>query len=221
MHLVELCGTGEYFAMKAMDKNAMLNRNKVHRAIAEREILDMLDHPFLPALYASFQTKTHICLITDYCPGGELFLLLDRQPTKVLKEDAVRFYAAEVIVALEYLHCQGIIYRDLKPENILIQSDGHITLTDFDLSCLTSCKPQLLLTEISEKKRQNKTKQTPIFLAEPMRASNSFVGTEEYIAPEFSCMRCFMVIHLSVVKRGKRHSPTCFKRILNFHQVNW
>nr|AML77179.1 putative LOV domain-containing protein [Aucuba japonica] len=66
VHLVELCGTGEYFAMKAMDKGVMLNRNKVHRACAEREILDMLDHPFLPALYASFQTKTHICLITDY-----------------------------------------------------------------------------------------------------------------------------------------------------------
>ncbi|KAL0390475.1 UNVERIFIED_CONTAM: Phototropin-1 [Sesamum calycinum] len=109
VHLVELCGTGQYFAMKAMDKGIMLNRNKVHRACAEREILDMLDHPFLPALYASFQTKTHICLITDYCPGGELFLLLERQPTKVLKEDAVRFFAAEVIVALEYLHCQGII----------------------------------------------------------------------------------------------------------------
>ncbi|KAK9279146.1 hypothetical protein L1049_012823 [Liquidambar formosana] len=77
VHLVELCGTGEYYAMKAMDKSAMLNRNKVHRACAEREILDMLDHPFLPALYASFQTKTHICLITDYCSGGELFLLLD------------------------------------------------------------------------------------------------------------------------------------------------
>ncbi|KAL2927803.1 Phototropin-1 [Bienertia sinuspersici] len=183
VHLVELCGTGEYFAMKSMDKSAMLNRNKVHRACAERQILDTLDHPFLPALYASFQTQTHICLITDYCPGGELFLLLDRQPTKVLKEDAVRFYAAEVIVALEYLHCQGIIYRDLKPENILIQKDGHITLTDFDLSCLTSCMPQLLLPDLSDKKR-HKAQQTPIFLAEPMRASNSFVGTEEYIAPE-------------------------------------
>nr|AML76586.1 putative LOV domain-containing protein [Atriplex rosea] len=184
VHLVELCGSGEYFAMKAMDKTAMLNRNKVHRAIAEREILDMLDHPFLPALYASFQTKTHVCLITDYCPGGELFLLLDRQPTKVLKEDAVRFYAAEVIIALEYLHCQGIIYRDLKPENILIQSNGHIALTDFDLSCMTSCMPQLLIPEMNDKKRQHKAQQNPIFLAEPMRASNSFVGTEEYIAPE-------------------------------------
>nr|AML78853.1 putative LOV domain-containing protein [Oresitrophe rupifraga] len=185
VHLVELCGTGLHFAMKAMDKNVMLNRNKVHRACAEREILDMLDHPFLPALYASFQTKTHICLITDYCPGGELFILLDRQPTKILKEDAVRFYAAEVVVALEYLHCQGIIYRDLKPENVLLQSDGHVTLTDFDLSCLTSCKPQLLIPSTTEKKKKkHKGHQTPIFIAEPVRASNSFVGTEEYIAPE-------------------------------------
>nr|AML78581.1 putative LOV domain-containing protein [Talbotia elegans] len=184
VHLVELLDAGEYFALKAMDKNVMLNRNKVHRARAEREILDMLDHPFLPTLYASFQTKTHICLITDYCPGGELFLLLDRQPLKVLKEDAVRFYAAEVVVALEYLHCQGIIYRDLKPENILLQTDGHISLTDFDLSCLTSCKPQLLLPDSQEKKKQSKGRVPPIFIAEPMRASNSFVGTEEYIAPE-------------------------------------
>ncbi|KAL6275981.1 hypothetical protein ACE6H2_019582 [Prunus campanulata] len=184
VHLVELCGTGHYFAMKAMDKGVMLNRNKVHRACAEREILDMLDHPFLPALYASFQTKTHVCLITDYYPGGELFVLLDRQPTKVLKEDSVRFYVAEVVVALEYLHCQGIIYRDLKPENVLLQSNGHVSLTDFDLSCLTSCKPQLLLPRINEKKKQHKGQQNPIFMAEPMRASNSFVGTEEYIAPE-------------------------------------
>nr|AML78115.1 putative LOV domain-containing protein [Eriospermum lanceifolium] len=184
VHLVELLETGEYFAMKAMDKSVMLNRNKVHRACAERQILDLLDHPFLPTLYASFQTRTHICLITDYCPGGELFLLLDRQPLKVLKEDAVRFYAAEVVVALEYLHCQGIIYRDLKPENILLQRDGHVSLTDFDLSCLTSCKPQLLLPHPQDVKKHKKGRTPPIFIAEPMRASNSFVGTEEYIAPE-------------------------------------
>nr|AML79401.1 putative LOV domain-containing protein [Drakaea elastica] len=184
VHLVELVETGEHFAMKTMDKNMMLNRNKVHRVSAERQILDTLDHPFLPTLYSSFQTKTHVCLVTDYCPGGELFLLLDRQPLKVLKEDAVRFYAAEVVIALEYLHCQGIIYRDLKPENILLQKDGHISLTDFDLSCLTSCKPQLLHPNTRDKKKQRKGRMAPIFVAEPMRASNSFVGTEEYIAPE-------------------------------------
>ncbi|MED6180059.1 Phototropin-1 [Stylosanthes scabra] len=214
VHLVELCGTGHYFAMKAMDKGVMLNRNKVHRACTEREILDMLDHPFLPALYASFQTKSHVCLVTDYCPGGELFLLLDRQPTKVLKEEAARFYAAEVVVALEYLHCQGIIYRDLKPENVLIQSNGHVALTDFDLSCLTSCKPQLLLPATDDKKKkkkkQQKGQQVPVFMAEPMRASNSFVGTEEYIAPEIITGSG----HSSAVDWGKSRQKT-FANILH------
>nr|AHZ63848.1 phototropin [Cephalotaxus harringtonia] len=183
VHLVELHNGGDLFAMKTMDKTMILNRNKVHRVCTEREILDMVDHPFVPTLYASFQTKTHLCLITDYCPGGELFMLIDRQPTKVLREDAVRFYAAEVVVALEYLHCQGIIYRDLKPENVLIQRDGHVMLTDFDLSCLTSCKPQVMMPICVSEKKKSKRSQ-PMFIAEPIRASNSFVGTEEYIAPE-------------------------------------
>nr|AML77514.1 putative LOV domain-containing protein [Mirabilis jalapa] len=120
VHMVELKGTGELFAMKAMDKSIMLNRNKVHRACIEREIICMLDHPFLPTLYASFQTSTHVCLITDFCPGGELFALLDKQPLKLFREESARFYAAEVIVGLEYLHCLGIIYRDLKPHASLL-----------------------------------------------------------------------------------------------------
>nr|AML78035.1 putative LOV domain-containing protein [Cathaya argyrophylla] len=185
VHLVELRDTGELFAMKAMDKAVMLSRNKVHRACMEREIIAMLDHPFLPTLYASFQTKTHVCLITDFAPGGELFMLVDRQPMKLLREDAVRFYAAEVVVALEYLHCQGVIYRDLKPENLLLQSDGHLLLTDFDLSYLSSCKPQLINnTDLRGRKRKVKNEPLPTFVAEPTTASNSFVGTEEYIAPE-------------------------------------
>nr|AML76350.1 putative LOV domain-containing protein [Phaeomegaceros coriaceus] len=188
VHLVELRGTGQVYAMKAMDKSVMLNRNKVHRACAEREILAMMDHPFLPTLYASFATKTHVCLITDFCPGGELFVLLDRQPTKVFGEEAARFYAAEVVVALEYLHCMGVIYRDLKPENVLLQRNGHIQLTDFDLSFLTSSKPQLIRPTLPEggrsRKRRRRELPNPIFVAEPSVSSNSFVGTEEYIAPE-------------------------------------
>nr|AML76463.1 putative LOV domain-containing protein [Argemone mexicana] len=93
VHLVELHGTGELYAMKAMDKSVMLNRNKVHRACIEREIISLLDHPFLPTLYTSFQTATHVCLITDFCPGGELFALLDKQPMKMFNEESARFYA--------------------------------------------------------------------------------------------------------------------------------
>nr|AML78601.1 putative LOV domain-containing protein [Vittaria lineata] len=186
VHLVELRGSGELFAIKAMEKSVMLNRNKVHRACAEREILAVLDHPFLPALYASFQTRTHICLVTDFCPGGELFLLLDKQPRKVFSEETARFYLAEIVIALEYLHCQGIIYRDLKPENVLLQKDGHIILTDFDLSFITTCTPQLVRPAGPPGKRRSKYKPLPppFFVAEPVNSSNSFVGTEEYIAPE-------------------------------------
>ena len=184
VHLVELQGTGELFAMKAMEKSIMLNRNKVHRACIEREIISLLDHPFLPTLYTSFQTSTHVCLITDFCPGGELFALLDKQPMKIFKEESARFYAAEVVIGLEYLHCLGIIYRDLKPENILIQKDGHIVLSDFDLSFLTSCKPQVVHQQPPKNRRRSRSQPPPTFVAEPVSQSNSFVGTEEYIAPE-------------------------------------
>nr|AML78511.1 putative LOV domain-containing protein [Oxera pulchella] len=183
VHLVELIGSGQLFAMKAMDKSMMLNRNKVHRACIEREIISLLDHPFLPTLYSSFQTPTHVCLITDFCPGGELFALLDKQPLKMIKEDSARFYAAEVVIGLEYLHCLGIIYRDLKPENILLQKDGHIVLADFDLSFKTACKPQVI-KHPPPKNRRSRSQPPPIFFAEPNTQSNSFVGTEEYIAPE-------------------------------------
>nr|AML78220.1 putative LOV domain-containing protein [Prunella vulgaris] len=183
VHLVELVGSGQLFAMKAMDKSMMLHRNKVHRACIEREIISLLDHPFLPALYCSFQTPTHVCLITDFCPGGELFALLDKQPLKMFKEDSARFYAAEVLIGLEYLHCLGIIYRDLKPENILLQKDGHIVLADFDLSFKTACRPQVIKPP-PLRKRRSTSQPPPIFIAEPNTQSNSFVGTEEYIAPE-------------------------------------
>ncbi|KAF6160905.1 hypothetical protein GIB67_025440 [Kingdonia uniflora] len=184
VHLVELQQTGELYAMKAMDKSVMLNRNKVHRACIEREIISLLDHPFLPTLYASFQTATHVCLITDFFSGGELFALLDKQPMKYFKEESARFYTAEVVLGLEYLHCLGIIYRDLKPENVLIQKDGHVVLADFDLSFLTSCRPQVIMQPLPPKRRRSKSQPLPTFVAEPMTQSNSFVGTEEYIAPE-------------------------------------
>lgn len=183
VHLVELKGTGVLFAMKAMEKSIMLNRNKVHRACIEREIISLLDHPFLPTLYTSFQTPTHVCLITDFCAGGELFALLDKQPLNIFKEESARFYAAEVVIGLEYLHCLGIIYRDLKPENLLLQKDGHIVLTDFDLSFRTFCKPQVIKHPLP-KRRKSSCQPPPTFIAEPITQSNSFVGTEEYIAPE-------------------------------------
>nr|AML76645.1 putative LOV domain-containing protein [Pulvigera lyellii] len=195
VHLVELRGTGLVFAMKAMDKAALMRRNKVHRACTERQILELLDHPFLPTLYASFQTATHVCLIMNFCPGRELYLALEQQPQKHFREDSARFYAAEIVIALEYLHCLGVVYRDLKPENILIQDDGHVQLTDFDLSVNSSANLPMIgtpdlntrgKTSLTKRKSRRRPKivQHPVFVAEPVASCNSFVGTEEYIAPE-------------------------------------
>nr|BAE20160.1 phototropin [Mougeotia scalaris]BAE20165.1 phototropin [Mougeotia scalaris] len=202
VHLVELRDSGVFFAMKAMDKEVMVNRNKVHRACTEREILELLDHPFLPTLYGSFQTPTHVCLITDFCPGGELFAHLENQKQKRLKENVAKVYAAQILMALEYLHLKGVIYRDLKPENILICEGGHLLLTDFDLSFRTETEVKVAMVPIPEeegapvveKKKKKKGKAPaaaamaprfiPQLVAEPSGTSNSFVGTEEYIAPE-------------------------------------
>nr|AHZ63842.1 neochrome 1 [Cylindrocystis sp. VAZE] len=190
--LAELRGTGFLFAVKVMEKENMIERNKVHRVAAEREILEHLDHPFLPTLYASYQTAKHVCFVTDFCKGGELYSILEEQPENRFEESLVRFYAAEVLLALEYLHCQGVIYRDLKPENLLLTDGGHILLTDFDLSILTSAFPKVVRpggarSGGSSKRRKAKGgagEGLPMFVAEPVTRSNSFVGTEEYIAPE-------------------------------------
>ncbi|KAB5539051.1 hypothetical protein DKX38_016584 [Salix brachista] len=127
-------GNGCLFAAKVMDKKEMAAGNKESRARIEREILEMLEHPFLPTLHATLDSPRWSCLLTEFCPGGDLHVLRQQQPDKRFDEAVVRFYASEVVAALEYLHMMGIIYRDLKPENVLVRSDGHIMLTDFDLS---------------------------------------------------------------------------------------
>ncbi|KAL1071232.1 hypothetical protein V6Z11_D11G075900 [Gossypium hirsutum] len=140
----ELTGTNTYFAMKVMDKALLASRKKLLRAQTEREILQSLDHPFLPTLYTHFETEKLSCLVMEFCPGGDLHALRQRQPGKYFSEQAARFYVAEVLLALEYLHMLGIIYRDLKPENVLVREDGHIMLSDFDLSLRCSVSPTLV-----------------------------------------------------------------------------
>ncbi|KAL2330937.1 hypothetical protein Fmac_018518 [Flemingia macrophylla] len=144
VYLVELKGTRTYFAMKVMDKAALISRNKLLRAQTEREILGLLDHPFLPTLYSYFETDKFYCLVMEFCSGGDLHSLRQKQPNKCFTEEAARFYATEVLLALEYLHMLGIVYRDLKPENLLVRDEGHIMLSDFDLSLRCSVSPTLV-----------------------------------------------------------------------------
>ncbi|AES66130.2 AGC family Serine/Threonine kinase family protein [Medicago truncatula] len=144
VYLVELKGTDAHFAMKVMDKAALISRNKLLRSQTEREILGLLDHPFLPTLYSYFETDKFYCLVMEYCSGGDLHSLRQKQPNKCFTEEAARFYASEVLLALEYLHMLGIVYRDLKPENLLVRDEGHIMLSDFDLSLRCSVCPTLV-----------------------------------------------------------------------------
>ena len=121
------------YAMKVLKKKDFNVNSTVDNAMTERDILMKSENPFIVKLRYSFQDETCLYYCIDYVPGGELFTYLKRQKKFGLEQ--ARFYATEVLLALEYLHNDlNIIYRDLKPENILVDSNGHIKLTDFGLS---------------------------------------------------------------------------------------
>ncbi|XP_058197453.1 protein kinase PINOID [Rhododendron vialii] len=202
---------GGVYAMKVVDKEVLAAKKKSERAETERKILKMLDHPFLPTLYAEFEASHFSCVVMEYCPGGDLHSLRHKQPYKRFSLSSARFYAAEVLVALEYLHMLGIIYRDLKPENVLVRSDGHIMLSDFDLSLCSDAIPAVESPHSSPDPLNSPTRRNTklypfsclfrskkiqtltanrLFVAEPVAArSCSFVGTHEYVAPEVASGR--------------------------------
>ncbi|KAJ2787773.1 serine/threonine protein kinase, AGC [Coemansia interrupta] len=182
VYLVRQKESGKLYAMKVLSKAEMIKRNKIKRVLAEQEILATANFPFIVTLYHSFQSDERLYFCMDYCIGGEFFRVLQSRPGKCLPEEDAKFYAAEVTCALEYLHLSGFIYRDLKPENILLHETGHIMLTDFDLS-----------KQSDPPGRPDVLKGSSFFYSLPSidtRActaglrTNSFVGTEEYIAPE-------------------------------------
>ncbi|KAI6105749.1 Pkinase-domain-containing protein [Pisolithus sp. B1] len=182
VYLVREKKTDKLYAMKVLSKKEMIERKKIKRALTEQEILATSNHPFIVTLYHSFQSEEYLYFCMEYCMGGEFFRALQTRPGKCLSEDGSRFYAAEVVAALEYLHLNGFIYRDLKPENILLHQSGHIMLSDFDLA-KQSGHPGGRPATI----HQSEPNGIPIIDTMSCTAdfrTNSFVGTEEYIAPE-------------------------------------
>ncbi|XP_058796688.1 ribosomal protein S6 kinase 2 beta isoform X2 [Phymastichus coffea] len=144
---------GTLYAMKVLKKATLKVRDRV-RTKMERNILVDVEHPFIVRLHYAFQTEGKLYLILDFLRGGDLFSRLSKQ--LMFTEEDVKFYLAELALALDHVHSLGIIYRDLKPENILLDTEGHIALTDFGLS-----KQPLDDTQ-----------------------TYSFCGTVEYMAPE-------------------------------------
>ncbi|XP_067011381.1 RAC serine/threonine-protein kinase isoform X2 [Anabrus simplex] len=147
--------TGHLYAIKILKKEVIIQKDEVAHTLTENRVLRTTNHPFLISLKYSFQTADRLCFVMEYVNGGELFFHLSRE--RVFSEDRTRFYGAEIISALGYLHEEGIIYRDLKLENLLLDKDGHIKIADFGL-----CKEDITYG----------------------RTTKTFCGTPEYLAPE-------------------------------------
>lgn len=152
--LVEYKNTGKLYAMKSIKKDVLIDHDQIENTMLEKKILQSVDHPFLCSLVFCFQTEDRIYFIMNFVRGGELFQHLKK--FKVFDEEKVKFYAAQIGMALQYLHERGIVYRDLKPENILMDEQGYLQLADFGMAKI-----------LGENEK-----------------SQSFCGTPEYLAPE-------------------------------------
>merc|ERR1719162_2031664 len=156
--------SGTVYAMKMLRKDNIVKRNQVEHTKAERHVLEMATHPFIVQLVYAFQTPKKLHFVLEFATGGELFFHLSRAGR--FSEGRCRFYAAELLTAISYLHSMNIIYRDLKPENVLLDADGHAKLTDFGLSkegiednhsAYSMCgTPEYLAPEILDKKGHGK-----------------------------------------------------------------
>ncbi|OUM57830.1 hypothetical protein PIROE2DRAFT_66627 [Piromyces sp. E2] len=128
VHLVKSRANGKYYAMKAIPKDHIAKEQQIEHIQEEKRILSQLRHPLFIQLSGTFQTRTHLFIVTNYVAGGELFAVLKKKIR--FMNNIAKFYAAEVTVALDYLHSKDIIYRDLKPENIMLDVTGHVKLVD-------------------------------------------------------------------------------------------
>ncbi|KAM6949018.1 RAC-beta serine/threonine-protein kinase-like [Aplochiton taeniatus] len=153
--LVKEKATGMYYAMKIIRKEHVITKVNVQHTISESRVLQKIKHPFLITLQYAFQTHDRLFFVMEFANGGELFFHLSRE--RVFSEDWVRFYGAEIVSALDYLHSRNMAYRDLKLENLLLDKDGHVKITDFGL-----CKEDVTDGD----------------------TMHTFCGTPEYMAPE-------------------------------------
>jgi hypothetical protein len=162
VHLVQSKHNQRFYAVKVLKKQQVVKMKQVEHTNDERKMLQRCRFPFLITLWGTWQDSRNLYMVMDFIEGGELFSLLrksQRFPNPVAK-----FYAAEVTLALDYLHSMNIIYRDLKPENLLLDRHGHIKITDFgfakevpDITWTLCGTPDYLAPEVVASKGYNKS----------------------------------------------------------------
>ncbi|TKR87037.1 hypothetical protein L596_011514 [Steinernema carpocapsae] len=148
------------YAIKILKKEVIVAREEVAHTMTENRVLQKCKHPFLTELKYSFQTNDRLCFVMEFAIGGDLYYHLNKEVQdhrEGFSEDRTRFYGAEIVCALGYLHENNIVYRDLKLENLLLDKDGHIKIADFGL-----CKEDISYGD----------------------RTRTFCGTPEYLAPE-------------------------------------
>jgi 3-phosphoinositide dependent protein kinase-1 len=165
--------TGKDYAIKVLDKRHIIKEKKVKYVNIEKDTLNRLtDHPGVVRLYYTFQDERSLYFVLDLCSGGELLGVLKRMTT--FDEECTRFYSAQILDTIEYMHNRGVIHRDLKPENVLLDDNKHIKITDFGTA--------KLLPEIKDQEGRRIAFDPDSSTAE--NRASSFVGTAEYVSPE-------------------------------------
>ena len=170
--------TGKEYAIKVLDKKHIIKEKKVKYVSIEKETLNRLtDHPGVVRLYYTFQDIDSLYFVLDLATGGELLGVLKRMTT--FDEECTRFYGAQILDTIDFMHARGVIHRDLKPENVLLDDQMHVKITDFGTA---------KMLEISKSTGADSSAMGSPEAGSPMDGENtrasSFVGTAEYVSPE-------------------------------------